>query len=98
MEGLIGILILGFCLWMLIRHPLKTLSFFFKFGVLVILGIGAVIVLFWFDLHEIFCWRSLLLAAPQLNPLINQMVTGLGYSMVKIWITGKLSLPANHWV
>ena len=48
MEGLIGILILGFCLWMLIRHPLKTLSFFFKFGFLVILGIGAVVVLFWF--------------------------------------------------
>jgi hypothetical protein len=48
MEGLIGILILGFSLWMLIRHPLKTLSFFFKVGFIFVLGIGVFLVLFWF--------------------------------------------------
>ena len=48
MEGLIGLLILGWCLWMIIRHPLKTLSFLFKMGFLFILGTGTFLVLFWF--------------------------------------------------
>ena len=48
MEGLIGILILGFCVWMILRHPLKTLSLLFKIGFLIILGFGAFLVLFWF--------------------------------------------------
>ena len=30
MEGIIGLLILGWCLWMLIRHPLKSLSFILR--------------------------------------------------------------------
>jgi hypothetical protein len=48
MEGIIGLLILGFCVWMLIRHPLKSLSFLFKIGFLSILGLGAFLVLLWF--------------------------------------------------
>ena len=40
MEGLVGLLILGFCVWMLIRHPLKSLSFVFKIGFLLIPGLG----------------------------------------------------------
>jgi hypothetical protein len=48
MEGLIGLLILGFCVWMLLRHPLKSLSFLFKVGFLLVLGFGAFLVLFWF--------------------------------------------------
>jgi len=32
MEALIAILFLGWCLWMLIRHPLKSLSLVFKIG------------------------------------------------------------------
>ena len=47
MEGLIGLLILGFCVWMLIRHPLKSLSFVFRIGFLLVLGFGAVLVLYW---------------------------------------------------
>ena len=42
MEGLIGLLILGFCVWMIVRHPLKSLSFLFKIGFL--LGLGAYLV------------------------------------------------------
>jgi hypothetical protein len=45
MEGLIIILILGWCVWMLIRHPLKSLSLVFKIGFLLVLGIGALAVL-----------------------------------------------------
>ena len=45
MEGLIGILILGWCVWMLMRHPLKSLSFVFKVGFLLVLGTGAFAVL-----------------------------------------------------
>ena len=45
-EGLIGLLILGFCVWMIIRHPLKSLSFLFKVGFLLLLGFGVVLV-FW---------------------------------------------------
>lgn len=40
MEGLIGILVLGFCVWTLFRHPLKSLSFIFKVGLLLVLGFG----------------------------------------------------------
>ena len=50
MEGLIGILILGWCLYMVIRHPLKTLSFLFKIGF--ILGIGGFLILFYFMMGE----------------------------------------------
>ena len=45
MEGLIGLLILGFCVWMILRHPLKSLSFLFKMGFLSVLGLGAFLVL-----------------------------------------------------
>jgi hypothetical protein len=45
MEGLIAILILGWCVWMLIRHPLKSLSFVFKVGFLLVLGTVAAAVL-----------------------------------------------------
>ena len=48
MEGLIGLLILGWCVWMIVRHPLKSLSFVFKVGFLLILGLGAFLVLWWF--------------------------------------------------
>jgi len=47
MEGLIGLLILGWCVWMILRHPLKSLSFLFKIGFLLVLGFGAVLVLWW---------------------------------------------------
>jgi len=47
MEGLIGLLIIGFCVWMLIRHPIKSLSLIMKIGFLIILGFGTVLVLFW---------------------------------------------------
>ena len=46
MEGFIGLLILGWCVWMLIRHPLKSMSFLFKIGFLLILGFGAFLALF----------------------------------------------------
>lgn len=47
MEGLIGLLIIGFCVWMLIRHPIKSLSFIVKIGFLLTLGFGAFLVLLW---------------------------------------------------
>jgi len=47
MEGLIGFFILGFCVWMIVRHPLKSLSFIFKIGFLLVLGLGAFLVLLW---------------------------------------------------
>jgi len=47
MEGLLGLLIIGFCVWMLIRHPIKSISFVAKIGFLLMLGLGAVLVLFW---------------------------------------------------
>ena len=46
MEGIIGLPILGLCVWMLLRHPLKSLSFLFKIGFLLILGFGAFLALF----------------------------------------------------
>jgi len=47
MVGLIGLLILGFCVWMILRHPLKFLSFLFKGGFHLVLGLGAFLVLWW---------------------------------------------------
>ena len=47
MEGLIGLIIIGWCVWMLLRHPLKSLSFLFKIGFLLVLGFGAFLVLWW---------------------------------------------------
>ena len=46
MEGFIALLILGWCIWMLIRHPLKSMSFVFKIGFLLILGFVAFSALF----------------------------------------------------
>jgi hypothetical protein len=46
MEGFIALLILGWCIWMLFRHPLKSMSFVFKIGFLLILGFGAFSALF----------------------------------------------------
>jgi len=48
MEGIIGLLILGWCVWMLLRHPLKSLSFLLKIGFLLVLGFGAFLVLLFF--------------------------------------------------
>ena len=47
LEGLIGILILGFCVWMVLRHPLKSLSFLFEKEFLLVLAFGAFLVLWW---------------------------------------------------
>jgi len=47
MEGFIGLLILGWCVWMLIRHPIKSISFLAKIGFLLMLGLGAFLVLWW---------------------------------------------------
>ena len=47
-EGLIGLLILGFCVWMVVRHPLKSLSFVFKVGFLLLLGSGVILILWCF--------------------------------------------------
>lgn len=44
MEGLLGVLILGVCIWMLIRFPLRFIFSFFKIKFLLILGVGAFIV------------------------------------------------------
>jgi hypothetical protein len=52
MEGLIGILILGFCLWMIIRHPLKSLGCILKIGFLFILGIGLSLVALYFGMSD----------------------------------------------
>ena len=53
MEGIIGLIILGFCVWMIIRHPIKTLSFVFKIGFLFILGLGAFLVLYYFMMNRV---------------------------------------------
>jgi hypothetical protein len=47
MEGFVGLLILGWCVWMILRHPLKSLSFLFKVGFLLVLGFGAFLVIWW---------------------------------------------------
>jgi hypothetical protein len=46
METLIAIIILGFCVWMMVRHPIESLSFVFKVGLLLVLGFIA-----WFALY-----------------------------------------------
>ena len=48
MEGLIGILTLGWVIWMFIRHPLKPLSVLFKIVLLFLLGLGTLLVIFYF--------------------------------------------------
>ena len=46
MEGLIGLLILGWCCWKLIRHPF----WIFKIGFLLVLGFGGFLVFYYFAL------------------------------------------------
>ena len=53
MEGIIGLIILGFCVWMIIRHPIKTLSFVFKIGFLFVLGLGTFLVLYYFMMSSV---------------------------------------------
>ena len=46
MEGFIAFLILGWCVWMLFRHPIQSMSFVIKIGFLLILGFGTFSALF----------------------------------------------------
>ena len=46
MEELLGLLVLGFCVWVIIRHPGKSLSFISKKIFLTALGFGTLLVLF----------------------------------------------------
>ena len=50
MEGIVGLVIIGWCIWMLIRDPFKTLGLLFKLGFLMALGFGGFLVLFYFAL------------------------------------------------
>ncbi len=52
MEVFIIILILGWCVWMLIRHPLKSIGWIFKLGFLFILGLVVIGALLYFLLHD----------------------------------------------
>jgi len=45
-EGLIGIFLLGLIIYLIIRHPLKSLSLAFKLVIIVALGIGGFIGLY----------------------------------------------------
>ena len=44
--GIIGLLILGWCTFMLIRHPFKSLGFLIKVSLLLLLGFGVYLALF----------------------------------------------------
>ena len=46
MEGLIGIFLLGLIIYLIIRHPLKSLSLAFKLVIIFILGIAGFIGLY----------------------------------------------------
>jgi hypothetical protein len=46
MEGLIGIFLLGLIIYLIIRHPLKSLSLAFKLVIIFILGIAGFLALF----------------------------------------------------
>jgi len=48
MEGLIGLLVLGWCIWFAIRHPLRSLNFIFKILFLLMLGLGGFLTIYWF--------------------------------------------------
>ena len=46
MEGLNGIFVLGLIIYLIIRHPLKSLSLAFKLVIIFILGIAGFLGLF----------------------------------------------------
>lgn len=46
MEGLIGIFLLGLIIYLIIRHPLKSLSLAFKLVIIFALGIAGFIGLY----------------------------------------------------
>ena len=46
MEGLIGIFLLGLIIYLIIRHPLKSLSLAFKLVIIFVLGIAGFLGLF----------------------------------------------------
>jgi hypothetical protein len=71
MEGLIGIPILGWCLWMLIRHPMKILGCIFKIGLCFILGIGVFLVVLYFNMSDM-----IEIEPPTLNPMETVFLTG----------------------
>ncbi len=48
MEGLIGLIILGWAILFIIRHPIISFIIIFKLAFLLILGFGALITLYWF--------------------------------------------------
>jgi len=53
MEGLIGIFLLGLIIYLIIRHPLKSLSLAFKLVIIFILGIAGFLALFALLLNSI---------------------------------------------
>jgi len=46
LEGLIGIFLVGLIIYLIIRHPLKSLSLAFKLVIIFILGIAGFLGLF----------------------------------------------------
>ena len=54
MEGIILILVVGWLIWMFIRHPLKSVGWILKLGGLFILGLGAFGALFYFMMKDGF--------------------------------------------
>ena len=43
---IVGLIILGWCVWMFLRHPLKSLSFILKIGFLLGLGFSVFLALY----------------------------------------------------
>ena len=48
MEGILLILGVGFAIWMFIKHPIKSIGWIFKLGVMFCLGLAAFLGLFYF--------------------------------------------------
>ena len=75
MEGLVGILILGCCIWIFIRHPMKSLGCIFKMGFLFILGIAMFLAALYFGIPGMIEIKP-----PALNPMKTVLLTDGNYS------------------
>jgi hypothetical protein len=51
MEGILLTLGVGWAIWMLIKHPIKSIGWIFKLGVMLCLGLAALSGLFYFIMN-----------------------------------------------
>ena len=51
MVSIVAVLIVGWCIWMFIRHPLRSVSFLIKLTIMSVFGVAAFLGIYYFMMN-----------------------------------------------